>query len=99
MTASLRNICAAWERVLNKYRGEMKPRTLAAHLSRVALLLFNYEPGRARALAWEGLRLRPFQPMLVAALAGSMLGMDSYRWLFRNVARWRSRLYLGRARI
>jgi hypothetical protein len=99
MTASLRNICEAWERILNKYRSEMKPRTLAGHLSRVALLLFNYDPPRARALALEGLRLRPVQPMLVAALAASMLGRDSYRWLFKNVARWRSRLFLYRARI
>jgi GT2 family glycosyltransferase len=99
MTASLRNICAAWERILRKYRNEMKPRTLAGHLSRVALLLFNYDPPRARALALEGLRLRPLQPMLVAALAASLLGRNSYRWLFRNVAKWRSRLYLGRARI
>lgn len=99
MTASLRNICEAWEQILMKYRSEMKPGTLARHCSRVAILLFNYEPSRARALALEGLRLRPFQPMVVAAVAASTLGMDSYRWLFRKLAKWRSKLYLGRARI
>jgi GT2 family glycosyltransferase len=99
VTASLRNICEAWERILSKYRSEMKPGTLARHLFRAALLLFNYEPRRARVLAWEGLRLRPLQPSLVAALAASFLGRDSYRRLFRTVARWRSKLYLGRARM
>jgi glycosyltransferase involved in cell wall biosynthesis len=99
MTASLRNICAAWERILGKYRSDMKPRTAARHDSRVAVLLFNYEPRRARALAWEGLRLWPLQPLLVVALAASMLGRDSYRWLFRRVAKWRSKLFLGRAEI
>ena len=99
MSASLPNICEAWERILKKYRSEMKPRTLARNLSRVAILLFNYDPCRARALAWEGLRLRPVQPWLVAAVAASILGMDSYRWLFRKLAKWRSKLYLGRARI
>ncbi len=62
MTASLRNICEAWERVLNKYRGEMKPRTLARHYSRIAILLFNYDPSRARARAYEALRLRRPSP-------------------------------------
>jgi glycosyltransferase involved in cell wall biosynthesis len=99
MTASLRNICEAWERILKKYRREMKPRTLAGHLSRVAILLFNYDPCGARALALEGLRLRPVQPSLVAALAASILGTGSYRWLFRKVAKWRSKVYLGRARM
>jgi glycosyltransferase involved in cell wall biosynthesis len=97
MTASMRNICDAWERILGKYRSEMKPGTEARHLARVAFLLFNYEPRRARAFAWEGLRLRPLQPSLVVALAASMLGRDFYRWLFRNVAKWRSKLFLGRA--
>jgi len=99
VSASVRIICEAWEQILKKYRSEMKPRTEARHLSRVAILLFNYDPYRARALAWEGLRLRPVQPWLVAAVAASILGMDSYRWLFRKMAKWRNKLYLGRARI
>ena len=96
MTASLRNICDSWDRILGKYRSEMKPDTEARHLARVALLLFNYDPRRARALAWQGLRLRPFQPWLVTALAASIFGMKSYRWLFRNAAKRLSKLYLGR---
>jgi GT2 family glycosyltransferase len=99
MSASLRNICGAWERILTKYRSEMKPRTLAHHVSRVAILLFNYEPRRARALAWEGLRLRPIQPSLVVALALSTLGMGRYRWVFRKMAKLRDKHYLGRAKM
>jgi len=77
----------------------MKPRTLAKQLAVVALLLFNYDPRRARALAWEGLRFRPLQPLLVAGVAASLLGMDSYRRLFKKLAKWRQRSYLGQARI
>jgi len=99
VTGSLRRICEGRERIFRKYRGEMKPRTVALHLSRVALLLFNYDPRRARALAWEGLRLWPVQPLLVAGVAASILGMDSYRWLFNKLAKWRQGTYLGRARI
>ncbi|MGA2160468.1 MAG: hypothetical protein ABSG90_14800, partial [Dehalococcoidia bacterium] len=78
---------------------EMKPRTLGRQLAVVALLLFNYDPRRARALASEGLRLRPVQPLLVAGVAASILGMDFYRWLFKKLAKWRQRPYLGQARI
>jgi len=99
ITGSLRRIYEGRERILQKYRSEMKPRTLARQLAVVALLLFNYEPRRARALAWEGLRLRPLQPLLVAGVAASILGMDSYRWLFKKLAKWRQGTYLGRARI
>jgi glycosyltransferase involved in cell wall biosynthesis len=99
LTASLRNICTGRERILQKYRGEMKPRTLAKQLADITLMLFNYEPRRARALAWEGLRLRPFQPALVVALALSRLGMGCYRWAFRKMAKRRSKTYLGRARM
>jgi GT2 family glycosyltransferase len=97
--ASLRNLCEGWERILAKHRSEMKASTLARHLSRVAILLFNYEPRRARALAWEGLRLRPLQRSLLVALAVSTLGTSCYRWVYRTMARWRDRYYLGRARI
>jgi len=99
MSVSLRNICEGWERILTKYRSEMKPHTLAKHLSRVAILLFNYDPRRARALALEGLRLRPVQPSLVAALTVSTLGMNSYRWLFGRMAKWYDKFYIGRATI
>jgi len=98
-TARLRNICEGWERILAKYRSDMKPRTLAIHLYRVTTLLFNYDPRRARALAWEGLRLRPLQPRLVVALAVSTLGMGCYRWVFRKMAKVLDKLYLGRAEI
>jgi glycosyltransferase involved in cell wall biosynthesis len=97
--ASLRNIGAARERILQKYRSEMTPCTLARQLTVVALLLFNYEPRRARALAWEGLRLRPLQPRLVAAFVLSVLGVTRYRWVYRRMTTWRKKLYLGRARI
>ena len=96
---SLGRICEGRERILQKYRSEMKPRTLARHLSRVALLLFNYDPRRARALALEGLRLRPVQPLLVAGVAASILGVDFYRWLFGKMAKLCNKVYLGRARI
>ena len=99
ISGSVRRICEGRERIFRKYRSEMKPRTVALHLSRVALLLFNYDPRRARALALEGLRLRPVQPLLVAGVAASILGMDFYRWLFRKVAKWQQGAYLGRARI
>jgi glycosyltransferase involved in cell wall biosynthesis len=99
ISGSVRRICEGRERIFRKYRSEMKPRTVALHLSRVALLLFNYDPRRARALALEGLRLRPVQPLLVAGVAASILGMGSYRWLFRKVAKWQQGAYLGRSRI
>jgi glycosyltransferase involved in cell wall biosynthesis len=98
-TASLRKICASWERILAKYRGEMKPRTVALHLSRIAPMLFNYEPRRARALAWEGLRLQPLQRTLLGALVLSTLGLGFYRWVYRKMTTWRDRFYLGRVRI
>jgi hypothetical protein len=96
---SLRRICEGRERILQKYRSEMKPATLAKHLCRVAILLFNYEPRRARALAFAGLRLRPFQPMLVAAVAVSSLGVDPYRWLFGKATKLYDNAYFGRAKI
>jgi len=99
MSGSLRNISEGWEHILMKFRPDMKPRTLTRHISRVAILLFNYEPRRARTLAWEGLRLRPLQPPLWAALALSTLGVNSYRWVFGMMVRKFDRYYLGRARI
>jgi len=96
---SLRRICDGRERILEKYRSEMKPRTLAKHFCRVAVLLFNYEPRRARAMALEGLRLHPLQPWLVAAVAVSSLGLESYRWVFGKMAKLYDNVYLGRARI
>jgi glycosyltransferase involved in cell wall biosynthesis len=98
-TASVQNICRAWEQILRKFRSDMKPRTAAKHFSRVAILLFNYEPARARALAWEGLRIWPIQPLLLGALAVSALGVGRYRWLFRKMAPLRDKHYLGRARL
>jgi glycosyltransferase involved in cell wall biosynthesis len=99
MSGSLRKICEGWEHILMKFRADMKPRTLAKHISRVAILLLNYDPRRARALAWEGFRLRPLQPSLLAALALSMLGTHSYRWVFGKMVRKFDRFYLGRAKI
>jgi glycosyltransferase involved in cell wall biosynthesis len=99
MSVSLRGICEGWERILMKYRSDMKPRTLTRHLSRVAILLLNYDPRRARVLALEALRLRPLQPGLLAALALSTLGMDCYRWLFGRVIKSLDKHYLGRAKI
>ncbi len=99
MSGSLRNVCEGWEHILMKFRADMKPRTLAKHVSRVAILLLNYEPRRARALAWEGFRLRPLQPALLAALALSILGTNAYRWGFVRMVRRFDRFYLGRAEI
>ncbi|MGA2073875.1 MAG: glycosyltransferase [Terriglobia bacterium] len=99
MSGSLEYICEGWEHILMKFRADMKPRTLTKHISRVAILLFNYEPRRARALAREGLRLRPLQPALLAALALSTLGVERYRWVFGKMVRRFDRFYLGRARI
>jgi len=99
MSASLRGISEGWERILMKYRSDMKPPTLTKHLSRVSILLLNYDRRRARALAWEALRLRPLQPGLLAALALSTLGMGCYRWLFGKVIKLLDRHYLGRARV
>lgn len=96
---SLRRVCDGRARILEKYRKEMTRRTLASHLCRVAILLFNYEPRRARALAWEGLRVQPLQPWLVGAVAVSSLGMSFYRWVFGKLARLYDNAYLGRARI
>jgi len=99
MSGSLRNICEGWEHILTKFRADMKPRTLAKHISRVAILLLNYDPRRARALAWESFRLRPLQPSLLAALALSILGTNFYRWVFVRMVRRFDRFYLGRAKI
>jgi glycosyltransferase involved in cell wall biosynthesis len=99
MTASLRNIGLGWEQILIKYRSEMKPPILVRHLSRLALLLFNYEPRRARALAWEGLGLRPFQPKLMIALALSTLGRGCYRRAYTKLIKSRHKFYVGRAKI
>ncbi len=99
MSGSLRNICEGWEHILMKFRADMKPRTLAKHISRVAILLLNYDPRRARALAWEGFRLRPLQPALLGALSLSMLGVGPYRWVFGTMVRRFDGFYLGRARI
>ncbi len=98
MSGSLRNICEGWEHILMKFRTDMKPRTLAKHISRVAILLLNYDPRRARALAWEAFRLQPLQPALLGALSLSMLGVDSYRWVFGTMVRTFDRFYLGRAK-
>jgi len=99
MSVHLRGICEGWERILMKYRGDMKSRTLTKHLSRVAILLFNYDRRRGRALAWEALRLQPLQPGLFAALALSTLGIDYYRWVFGRVIKLIDKDYLGRAKI
>jgi glycosyltransferase involved in cell wall biosynthesis len=99
MSGSLLNICEGWEHILTKFRSDMKRRTLAKHISRVAILLFNYDPRRARALAWEGLRLRPLQPALLGALALSTLGVEAYRWVFGKIVRMFDRFYLGRAKV
>ncbi len=99
MSRSLRGICEGRERIFLKYRREMKPRTVALHLSRIALLLFNYDPRRARALALEGLRLQPLQPLLVGGLVASILGMDFYRRLFMKMTKWQRESSLGQARI
>jgi len=99
MSGSLRRICEGWEQILTKFRTDMTPRTLAKHVSRVAILLFNYEPRRARTLAWEGLRLRPLQPTLLAAAALSAFGVKPYRWVFGKMARLLDPFYLGRAKI
>jgi len=99
MSGSLGRICEGWERILLKFRPDMQPRTLAKHVSRVAILLFNYEPRRARALAWEGIRLRPLQPALLVAIALSALGAKPYRWVFARLTKWFDPYYLGRTRI
>ena len=92
-------MCEAWERILRKHRGDMKPRIAAGHLSRIAILLFNYDPGRARTVAWEGLRTWPIQPLLFAALAVSTLGMGRYRWVFSKMVKLGDKLSIGRARL
>jgi len=99
MSGSLRDICEGWERILTKFRQDMKPPTLVKHTARVAILLLNYEPRRARALAWEGLRIRPLQPALLGAVAISTLGTNFYRRVFGTMVRLFDRFYLGRARI
>ena len=99
MSGSLRNICEGWEHILTKFRADMKPRTLAKHISRVAILLLNYDPRRARALAWERFRLQPLQPALLGALSLSMLGVNPYRRVFVTTIRMFDKFYLGRARI
>jgi GT2 family glycosyltransferase len=99
LTASLREICAGWEQILTKHRSEMKPHILARRVSEVALMLFNYEPRRARALAWEGLRLEPLQPALLGAMALSTLGTGFYRWAYAKMAKRRDKAYLARAEI
>jgi GT2 family glycosyltransferase len=98
-TGSLRRVCEGREHILQKYRGEMKPRTLAIRLFAVAILLFNYEPRRARAMAWESLRLRPRQGWLVAALAASILGTGCYRLFLGKMIRARGDVQLARARV
>jgi hypothetical protein len=99
MSGSLRTIFEGRRRFVEKHRGDFDARQLSHHLAVLSVILFNYEPRRARGLAFETLRLRPFQPRVYASLSASLLGLHAYRWLFSKYAGWRHGLYTGRARI
>jgi len=96
---SLRRIYEGRARVVEKHRADFDPAQLSQHLTALSAILLNYEAPRARAMARESLRLRPFQPMVYASLCMSLLGLNVYRWFFSKYTRWRHRLYTGRAQI
>jgi len=99
LSGSLKGIWRGRAMIIEKYRDEMERTVLGKHLGNLAILAFNYDPARARQMAAEALKLRSFQPTLVAASAASVLGMGTYRWLFSKLARLRHGSYLGRAAI
>jgi glycosyltransferase involved in cell wall biosynthesis len=98
LSGSLMRIFDGRRRVVEKHRQEFGPAELSGHLTALAAILLNYDIPRARAIARESLRLRPFQPLLYGSLGVSLLGSNSYRWFFARYARWRHGLYTGRAR-
>ena len=97
LSGSLNGIWRGRAMIVEKYRDEMQRPVLGKHLGNLAILVFNYDPPRARQMAAEALKLRPFQPTLVAASTASLLGMGAYRWLFSKLARLRHGFYVGRA--
>jgi glycosyltransferase involved in cell wall biosynthesis len=99
ISGSLQRIYDGRFRVVEKHRADFDATQLSQHLSALAAILLNYDVPQARRMAWESLRLRPFQPMIYASLAVSGLGLHAYRWLFAKYTRWRHGLYTGRARI
>jgi glycosyltransferase involved in cell wall biosynthesis len=99
ISGSLKRIYDGRSRVVEKHRADFDASQLSQHLSALSAILLNYDVREARRMAWESLRLRPFQPMIYASLAVSALGLRVYRWLFSKYTRWRHGLYTGRARI
>ncbi len=99
ISESLRTIFEGRRIVVEKHHGEFDASQLSHHLAALSGILFNYDPQRARSLAFQSLRLRPFQPRVYASLVSSLLGLNAYRWLFSRYSGWRHGYYTGRARL
>jgi len=99
ISGSLRAICTAKGRLLERHRRDMPPRVLGKHLGTLATLVANYDRQHAWRLGWEGLKLHWFQPGVLAALNASLLGTGAYRFMFSEWTRRRHGLYIGRAAI
>lgn len=97
VSGSLWRIYEAKAKVVEKHRGDMDRSVLGKHLGNLAIILFNYDEAHAWRMALEAMRLRPFQPLLFAALGASLLGGTVYRWMFSKLSRLRHGLYVGRA--
>jgi|YelNatPaOPRAMG01_1025707.scaffolds.fasta_scaffold100833_2 glycosyltransferase involved in cell wall biosynthesis len=99
VSGSLRSICEGKMKIIEKHGREMPPEVLGRNLGALAVMLMNYDPGRARRMALEALRLRPMQPAVASALCASWLGTRAYRYVFSRWTRARHPYYIGRAAI
>jgi len=97
ISGSLKRICDGHAKVVEKYYKEFDAAALSRHWASLAAMRMNYDMPGGRKIAMASLRLRPLQPRVYASLAASLLGRESYRWLFRKYAGWRHGLYAGRA--
>jgi hypothetical protein len=99
VTSSVRSICAGKKRFLQKHATEMPARVRANHLAALATMLMNYDTAKARAMAYEAIRLDWRQPRLLAAMLCSILGQSLYRHLFSAATKRLHGLYIGHAKI
>ena len=99
LSGALKSILDGRMGVVTKHQTDMPASVLGRHLAVLAVMLFNYDPAKARQMTVEGLRLRPVQPVALGALLASLLGKRTYRWLFSTLTRKRHGLFVGRAAI
>ena len=99
VSGSLRSICEGKMKMISKYRDEMPRPVLGRQLGKLAIMLMNYDPPRARGMAFEALGLSAFQPAVLSAVGTSLLGIKAYRFIFSKLTRSRHGLYIGRAAI